>query len=118
MLTIRAVFPACRIFREHPRQDEGPDFANVVVFCTKSGRSDADVQFRAPRPADLLNSETRKHFLVPQHEVFAADLVAADEVRVVRRNDTEQLAEHHAASALGHWEVIRRVIPAEVWEMW
>lgn len=120
VLTIRTVFPACRIFREHPREADsaGPDFANVVIFCTKSGGSGADIVFRAPRKADLLNSETRKQFLVPQYEVLDADFRSTEEARIVRRNDTEQLAEWHAESALGHWAVMRRVVPAKVWEMW
>ncbi|CAK7209922.1 hypothetical protein SCUCBS95973_000609 [Sporothrix curviconia] len=120
MLTIRTVFPACRVFREHPREadDTEPDFANVVIFCTKQGKRDADITFRTPRKADLLNSETRKHFLVPKHEVVDADFRSTEEVRAVRRNDTEQLAESHAESALGHWAVMRRVVPAKVWELW
>ncbi|CAK7200020.1 hypothetical protein SEUCBS139899_002708 [Sporothrix eucalyptigena] len=120
MLTIRTVFPACRIFREHPREagSTGPDFANVVIFCTKQGERDADITFRTPRKADLLNSETRKHFLVPKHEVVGADFRSTEEARIVRRNDTEQLAESHAESALGHWAVMRRVVPAKVWELW
>ncbi|CAK7226176.1 hypothetical protein SBRCBS47491_006142 [Sporothrix bragantina] len=120
MLTIRTVFPACRVFREHQREagDKGPDFANVVIFCTKQGERDDDITFRAPRKADLLNSETRKHFLVPKFEVVDADFRSTEEVRVVRRNDTEQLAESHAESALGHWAVMRRVVPVKVWELW
>ncbi|KJR88240.1 spermine/spermidine synthase [Sporothrix schenckii 1099-18] len=120
VLTIRTVFPACRIFREHPQDADstGADFANVVIFCTKNGERDSDIQFRAPRKADLLNSETRKHFLVPQYEVVDTDFRSTEEARIVRRNDTEQLAEWHAESALGHWAVMRRVVPAKVWEMW
>ncbi len=118
--TIRTVFPSCRIFREHPRDEadverEGQDFANVVIFCTKS---DSGLTFRKPTAADMLNSETRKHFLVPAHEVFDSDFSSKEEARLVRNNDTEQLTKWHEQSALGHWEVMRRVLPAKVWENW
>lgn len=118
--TIRDVFPSCRIFREHPRDEEevekeGQDFTNVVIFCTKS--SDKLV-FREPVARDMLNSETRKRFLVPTYEVFDSDFLSAEEPRLVRNNDTKQLSDYHERSALGHWEVMRRVVPAKVWENW
>ncbi len=118
--TIRAVFPSCRIFREHPREDavvekEGHDFTNVIIFCTKTA---GEVTIRKPVYSDMLNSETRKQFLIPVHEVFDADFLAADEVRLVTNNDTSQLSKYHDKSALGHWEVMRRVVPASVWENW
>ncbi|EFX01413.1 spermine spermidine synthase family protein [Grosmannia clavigera kw1407] len=116
--TIRAVFPSCRVFREHPSEaseDDSTDFANVVIFCTRSA---APISFRRPTTADLLNSATRRQFLVPTHEVTDADFRSPVEPRLVRRNDTEQLSKWHYESALGHWQVMRRVLPAHVWELW
>lgn len=120
VLTIRSVFPACRIFREHPRDADatGPDFANVIVFCTKSGSQDSDIVFRQPVESDLLQSQTRRVFLVPKHEVFDSNFQSTEEARIVRRNDTEQLAQWHAESAIGHWTVMRGVIPPKVWAQW
>ncbi|CAK7274647.1 hypothetical protein SEPCBS119000_006279 [Sporothrix epigloea] len=119
MLTIRAVFPACRIFREHERRNsDGPDFTNCIVFCIKQGKRDADITFRAPLEADLLRSNVRKQFLMPKYEVFDADFRSTEDARIVRRNDTAQLTKHHAESALGHWAVMRQVVPAKVWELW
>ena len=116
--TIREVFPSCRIFREHPRDEAEPDdqdFTNVVIFCTKkSGK----LTFRNPVVRDMLNSKTREHFLVPAHEVFDVDFRSTEEPRLVRNNDTEQLSKWHEQSGLGHWTVMRRVIPASVWENW
>ncbi len=118
--TVKAVFPSCRIFREHPRDDEavereGQDFTNVVIFCTKTSTK---LSFRKPTPADMLNSQTRQQFLTPAFEVFDSDFLSTDEVRLVTKNDTAQLSKWHKDSALGHWEVMRRVVPAKVWENW
>jgi hypothetical protein len=118
--TIREVFPSCRIFREHPRDDdtvenEGYDFTNVVIFCTKTA---GKLTMRAPVYSDMLNSETRKQFLVPVHEVFDSDFLAEDEVHPITNDDTSQLAKYHDQSGLGHWVVMRRVLPAKIWESW
>ncbi|OAA67347.1 Spermine synthase [Niveomyces insectorum RCEF 264] len=137
--TIRTVFPNCRIFREHAREDtkmdaELADFANVVIFCTKSGGGTSNdgasnnsddnnnntthLTFREPNESDFLNSIARRHFMVPKHEVHDTEFSSAEPVRPVRNNDTEQLARWHDESALGHWSVMRVVIPAKVWAMW
>ncbi len=118
--TIKHVFPSCRVFRETSREDTeadkyGVDFANVVIFCTKAR---GPVTFRKPVNADMLNSRSRRAFLVPIHEVSDSDFLSKEEVRLVRNNDTEQLSKHHEQSALGHWAVMRRVLPAKVWENW
>lgn len=120
MHTIREVFPSCRIYREHMKDDllvekEGHDFVNVVVFCTKLSEP---VTLRKPVYTDYLNSESRRQFLEPVFEVFESDFLSEDKVRPVRNNDTEQLAKYHDKSAMGHWEVMRRVMPASVWENW
>jgi len=120
MHTIREVFPSCRIFREHMKDDllvekEGHDFVNVVVFCTKFSEP---VTLRKPIYSDYLNSESRRQFLEPVFEVFDSDFLSKDKVRPVRNNDTDQLAKYHDKSAVGHWEVMRRVMPPTVWESW
>ncbi len=118
--TIKSVFPSCRVFREMSREETevekyGVDFTNVVIFCTKTA---GQLTFRKPVAADMLNSKTRKHFLQPTHEVLDSDFMSKEEVRLIRNNDTEQLAKSHDQSALGHWAVMRRVIPAKIWESW
>ncbi|ROV91911.1 hypothetical protein VPNG_09770 [Cytospora leucostoma] len=119
--TIKEVFPSCRIFREQPRDEAQVengkgDFTNMVIFCVKD--ADRPVTFRKATPADMLQSRTREHFLVPKHEVFERDFTAVGEVDVLRRNDTSALEKWHEKSALGHWEVMRIVLPDAVWENW
>ncbi|KAH6842878.1 S-adenosyl-L-methionine-dependent methyltransferase [Chaetomium sp. MPI-CAGE-AT-0009] len=121
--TINAVFPACRIFREHAREEadfaeSGRDFTNMVIFCTK--QADSQIAFRAPSERDMLNSPSRRAFLLPQHEVRDADfLVTGEEAQgVLRKNETESLAKWHEVSAAGHWTVMRTVLPEAVWEAW
>lgn len=119
--TIREVFPSCRIYRENPRDDaavekENRDFTNMVIYCVKTaGRP---VTFRKATAADMLQSRTREHFLPPRHEVFDEDFKAAGEVKTLRSNDTAELEKYHEQSALGHWEVMRTVLPDFVWENW
>ncbi|KAI2466850.1 S-adenosyl-L-methionine-dependent methyltransferase [Annulohypoxylon bovei var. microspora] len=122
MNTIKEVFPSCRIFREgeppaaETVEETGRDFDNVIVFCTKT---DEKVTFRKPTDADFLGSLARKAYLFPKHEVeesaFLANTVDAGILRV---NETEKLAKWHDQSALGHWAVMRTVIPSNIWQQW
>ncbi|KAK0673013.1 S-adenosyl-L-methionine-dependent methyltransferase [Cercophora samala] len=121
--TIHSVFPACRAFREHPRDMEDftknqRDFTNMVMFCTKS--TSGEVKFRHPSNRDLLNSPSRQAFLYPQHEVKEEDFVKAEGEAegVLRANDTERLVKWHESSAMGHWGIMRTVLPDAVWEEW
>ncbi|KAK3349985.1 S-adenosyl-L-methionine-dependent methyltransferase [Lasiosphaeria hispida] len=119
--TIRRVFPSCRIFREHPRDEEqfaqhARDFANMVIFCTKL--AERPVSFRAPTPRDLLNSPSREAFLTPKHEVLDADFIAGRDDGILTSNDTAKLVRWHEQSALGHWTVMRTVLPPIVWQSW
>lgn len=118
--TILHVFPSCRIFRESepPAEEEvrssGQDFTNVVIFCKKSG---GPLTFRDPVPDDFLRSRARNLFLVPRHEVTIGDFKAEEE-GLLRGNGTGVLEAGQGASAVGHWEVMRTVIPDGVWELW
>ncbi|KAF3761300.1 S-adenosyl-L-methionine-dependent methyltransferase [Cryphonectria parasitica EP155] len=118
--TIREVFPSCRIYRENPRDDavieeEKRDFTNMVIFCTKA---EGPVKFRKITAADMLQSRTRELFLPPRYEVTEKDFRASGEVQTLRNNDTAALEKWHEKSALGHWEVMRTVLPDIVWEGW
>jgi hypothetical protein len=91
----------------------------MVIFCTK--RADRQLVFRAPTPRDTLNSPSREQFLPPRHEILPSELQWAEgqeDLGLLRRNDTQKLAKWHMASALGHWDVMRSVLPAKVWENW
>lgn len=118
--TVREVFPSCRIFREHPRDEEvlrqgGGDFTNMVIFCTKLTTG---IEFREARSRDLLNSPSREQFLVPRHEVRDEDFLVGMEEGVLRTGDTGKLERWHRQSALGHWKVMRSVLPEVVWQEW
>ena len=120
MATIRDIFPSCRIFREHARDDEmvardNSDFTNMVIFCTKQTKP---ISFRDPTQRDMLNSPSRQAYLVPKHEVLEKEFLAGQDDGIVRKNDTEKLVKWHEKSALGHWKVMRMVLPAEVWVSW
>jgi hypothetical protein len=119
--TVREVFPSCRIYREHPRNEEeleqeGRDFTNMVIFCTKN--TDKPVSFRRPTARDTLNSPARQRFLLPEHEVLDSQFLAGGDEGILRNNDTQKLEKWHIQSAIGHWTVMRTVIPARMWENW
>ncbi|KAM7223967.1 S-adenosyl-L-methionine-dependent methyltransferase [Rhypophila decipiens] len=128
--TIQTVFPTCRIFREHEKPSPSSektraDFDNIVIFCTKlTPDLLPQIEFRNPTERDYLNSPARRGFLVPKHEVFDADLgLAAPEGKkedwgILTANDTDKLARWHEESALGHWAIMRVVLPPVVWENW
>jgi hypothetical protein len=114
------VFPSCRIFRDYPRDEAnlaktGLDFTNMVVFCTKLSSA---VSFRQPTARDKLNSPSREAFLMPKHEVTDGDFLTTEGEGILRKNDTSKLAAWHEKSAVGHWGVMRGVLPAVVWENW
>ncbi|CCF33882.1 hypothetical protein CH063_05981, partial [Colletotrichum higginsianum] len=118
--TIKQVFPSCRIFREseHPTKEkiaeDGQDFTNMVIFCKKTS---GKLKFRAPVEDDFLGSRTRRAFLMPYHEVLDKHFLEGD-FGILTNNNTEQLTKWHEKSALGHWEVMRIVLPDKIWEMW
>jgi hypothetical protein len=119
--TIREVFPSCRVFRESERPTEeklkqdGQDFTNMVIFCKKSS---GPLTFREPVSADYLGSRARQAFLMPQEEVKDGDFRSDEDLGLLTFNETEKLEKWHDKGALGHWDVMRLVLPAQVWEMW
>jgi hypothetical protein len=129
--TILAVFPSCRAFREDdpldplipksPSSSPSPDFTNLVVFCKRLPMPNLNspaITFRKPTEADFLGSGARKAFLVPKHELaLTADYFELDG-EVLRIGRTRQLGTWHRQSAIGHWKVMRTVMPSAVWENW
>ncbi|KXJ97345.1 spermine/spermidine synthase family protein [Microdochium bolleyi] len=119
--TVKTVFPSCRIFREMEApsketvEEEGRDFDNVIIFCTK--RADP-ISFREPVEADYLQSYSRKNFLMPKHEVSDSAFMTGDDIGILRRNETSVLAKSHDTSAVGHWKIMRKVLPDTIWESW
>lgn len=136
MRTILSVFPTCRIFREltAPTEDDllaleakgqaRRDFTNIVIFCTKFSAEETEgkkgIAFREPTEEDFLGSGARRRYLMPEHEIFAEAFLGeeSDPSDVLRANETERLSEWQKKSAVGHWEVMRTVLPAWIWEKW
>lgn len=58
-------------------------------------------------------------FLLPIHEVdYAVFEEKEEDGGVLSKNDTERFRGWQQKSALGHWAVMRTVLPSEIWEGW
>lgn len=120
--TILDIFPSCRIYRESARPSaatiaaDGRDFTNMVIFCTNQA---SPITFRSPVEADFLKSGARRMFLLPKHEVKAEHIeLRENDGGFLRSNGTERFRGWQETSAMGHWAVMRTVLPKEVWEEW
>jgi hypothetical protein len=87
------------------------------MFCMKAG---LPFTFRPPTEADHLGSESRRRFLVPRHEVDLAPFrkVRAGEASMLTQETRSTLKKWQRRSAVGHWKIMRGVLPAGVWESW
>ena len=135
--TITSIFPSCRLYRE----EEAPaphssstsseqDFTNLVIFCRKGPEL---FTFREPTEADTLGSLARKHYLLPRHEV-PLGFFNTREVKGRGEGESEgwfgrgwtgwwrgrqsSMERYQQDSAIGHWYIMRRVLPDVVWENW
>ena len=96
--------------------EEGRDFTNMVIFCTNDP---AKIAFRKPVTTDYLGSRAREAFLVPKFEIEGSYFEAQeDDGGVLSRNDTSRLTKWQEKSAVGHWNVMRTVLPDYVWQGW
>lgn len=130
--TIKSVFPTCRIFREleapssATAEEAGQDFTNMVIFCTKktftgigAHKTPATIRFRSPVEADYLKSGARKQYLMPKYEIEASVFEEREgDGDILRSNDTERLSRWQEKSAVGHWRVMRTVLPHHIWQAW
>lgn len=120
--TILSVFPSCRIFREldfpseAQLEEEKQDWTNMVLFCRAN--SAASVTFRDPVPADFLGSGSRQEYMMPKIEVPLDSVDKEDMSDVLMANNTMRLTASQRKSALGHWRVMRTVLPPKIWELW
>ena len=127
--TIDHVFDGrrCRIFRDARPREMGPDeplpaLTNLVVLC----RADAGpVTFRRPMAADCLGSRSRREYMYPdaRDEVpFPLQGVRdrarrAAEAALEDGREGEWTAERERM-ARQHWELMRKIVPDAVWELW
>ncbi|KAK6365251.1 hypothetical protein LTS17_011484 [Exophiala oligosperma] len=118
--TITSVFGSCRVFREDEapaagqKKDGGDDFTNMVFFCRK--HEGLPVTFRKPVETDFLGSGTRKEYMIPKHEMIPGTF--DHNVEILTSGKTKVMEKYHAKSSIGHWKVMRTVLPDVVWEMW
>jgi len=125
--TVMSVFPSCRLFREEAGPSSSPtssdkstgkDFTNMVMFCRKTK---GPFTFRDPVEADCLGSQARRYHLLPQHEINASYFdgrASDDELGLLRRGQTHKLEAFQRESAVGHWRIMRTVLPDKIWESW
>jgi hypothetical protein len=86
----------------------------MVIFCKKNSGS---LTFRKPTEADFLGSGARKSFLLPKHEMDAEVLTAGSR-EIMRKGQQHALVKWQKQSAIGHWAVMRTVLPHSIWENW
>ena len=118
--TVKSVFPTCRLYREsaQPEAAEATDYTNMVMFCRKSPEA---FTFREPTEADFLGSPARRQHLKPQHEIRADYFKAGRQPKgeILRRGRiSREMQESTVASAIGHWYLMRTVLPDVVWDNW
>ena len=138
--TVKSIFPACRLFREDAAPSSSPpnnnnnnnnnnhpplqDFTNMVIFCRKSPEP---FTFRTPVEADFLDTQSRRHHLFPKHEIASGHFDGRkkggehdddNEVGILKRGQTQVLEKWQKQSAVGHWWLMRTVLPHAVWENW
>ena len=88
----------------------------MVIFCTNS---ESPVTFRKPEKRDFLRSRTRETHLLPKYEVLDEHIeFLGEDGGVLTKNDTARFEAWQQKSAMGHWAVMRTVIPTEIWQDW
>jgi hypothetical protein len=118
--TILSIFPVCKVYREDaPKENPTVDFTNIIFYCRKKRQ---DFSFREPVHADYLMTMARNDALVPRYKVDTSmfDLTGERDGigKVLSSDDVSVLKKWRAQGAIGHWEVMRTVLPPVVWENW
>ena len=91
----------------------------MVIFCHKIPTS--PLRFRETVEADFLGSDARRWYLVPEHEInedVFRESEGVEEDGVLTLATGDRLRKWQEKSALGHWEIMRTVLPAVVWDAW
>ena len=68
--------------------------------------------------ADFLGSGARQEYMMPKIEIPLETVDTLDMSDVLRVNNTMRLTETQRKSAVGHWRVMRTVLPPKIWELW
>lgn len=119
----RAFDGQCKIYRDTPptsnsaddKASVNEDFTNIIVFCRNTP---GPIAFRKPTPADFLGSKSREHYMLPDPSLEIPVPTPYAEFEALQSGDEGKWSRHQATSATKHWHVMRKVIPAPVWELW
>ncbi|KAK0874707.1 hypothetical protein LTR02_017257 [Friedmanniomyces endolithicus] len=113
-------------------------FLNLAVFCRNSP---GDITFRKAVRGDWLGSRNREQFLLPREEYEiafpyslssektedsgggggggdGAGSASEGKEMILRKGEEGLWRRQQEESAIKHWQIMRRVLPAAVWEMW
>jgi hypothetical protein len=90
---------------------------------TNDKKQQPRLKFRRAEIKDLLDSPARRAFLMPKHEIQFDAFGTKEDVEEVggllyQKDAHERFKTWHESSALGHWNVMRTVLPDEAWENW
>ncbi len=105
--TLANQFSFCRSFRDQ-KADSGHQYANLVTFC-----SNLLVTFRRAEKQDFLGSLSRLEYLSPTYQVNLQDKADA---QILESGEVLDRMQH--PMAIGHWYLMRKLLPSRVWENW
>jgi hypothetical protein len=119
--TINTVFSQqCKLYRDAPLEtkahlnpNDESDFLNMVVFCRNSP---GKIRFRKPVQADFVGSKSREHYMLPKAELEIE--FPKREEGLLEAEDVDRWEFQQQESAARHWHIMRKVVPAVVWELW
>jgi hypothetical protein len=109
------------VFRDTIPEEGAETFLNMVIYCTKST---ANIEFRMTTNEDYLGSMARRKFLPPDEslEMQLVEIGGQDRrwthEEILQRGNESIVEEYHSEAAIRHWEIMRTVMPAGIWELW
>ncbi|KAK6441620.1 hypothetical protein LTR95_002158 [Oleoguttula sp. CCFEE 5521] len=113
----------CSAFRDQAPAASSPaggpaeDFTNLVVFCRNTP---GPFSFRQPREADLLRSQSRRQYLLPNPDLTVDFPLrsSSQSAEVLEDGDMGKWRAQQQESAARHWRIMRTVLPSRVWELY
>ena len=89
----------------------------MVIFCKKT---ESPLHFRQPVETDFLGSKSRETYLYPKIEIDPAVFAKANGGKqyALVEGRLAELRTWQSQSAIGHWKIMRTVLPGAVWENW
>ena len=107
----------CRMYGDAPHSSGEDPFINIAIFCRNTP---GEITFRKPTRADFLGSRSREQYLMPRPdwEIPVSVIREGGEKGILRKGEEGEWRKQQEESAIRHWEIMRRVLPALVWELW